>query len=303
MKVSAAAYNRLLDRVGRIWPVHFFYRRGGAALPAHPWAPQPGFDEEGRFGIRLVPGLVNGVPAHVKIPYGRASSLAQKRIERERGSQPEDDEIVRVSLDEGPFIAPAWRPVDPNDPTRILPPGMTAGGFKNIYATEVLVTTNRTASFGLATYRDVGSGVVEAEVNVAYRTVANPSFEVQCVENFQPLPYVFSPADVFFNRYQEPAAFQIKLATIYGAVPKEDSQVLSPAWDIQAAPDVYFNLAFHDRAIPPAAAATPIRFFTPLGLGLSNTAAAAYLASVNEATAAVLDFFAPRRTGGMFHAL
>lgn len=306
MKVSSASWNRLLARLNKIWPVRFEHRSRPIGWPVHPWAPQPGFDRLGRFGIRLVPGLVNGQPAYVNMAFRQAPPETQDRIKNLRKKQgqlqPESNEIIRVPLDEGPFIQPAWRPVDPFDPTRVLPANFRGlGGNKLIFATEVILVTRRTASFGLATYAETGGGAVEATVNVGYRVMSGAGFEVQCRENFAPPDYQLNPADIFFNRYQEPAETQVKIGTIFGAVEPGYGNVLSQRWQIAGQPDLYHNLAYHDRGIPPSIQTAPLRFVTPLGLGLAN--APAYLAANNQTTADALSFFAPRRTGGLFHAV
>ena len=305
MSVSAAVYNQLVDLAGRPYPVRFVYQPREGSQARHAWRVSLKLDEQGRPGLCVAPGMVNGQFAHIDMPFRKTSSRTQRRLEREAEEAgtpaPAGDEPVRVPLDEEPFLAPRWRPIQPQEPTKVLPritaAQLNAGG---IVATEVILTTNRTAAFAVTESVDQGDGTVLTSVNVGYRVVSGSGFEVQCVENFLPPKDEFSAADIFFNRYREPTVGQVKIATIFAAVPPGQPQ-LSTAWQIAAQPDVYDNLVYAESAIPPAVVPRPLTFITPLGLGLANTAAS--LAANNQASADALSFLAANRTRGLYYAV
>lgn len=306
MGVSAAAYNRLVDLASRLYPVRFVHQPLNPARGQHAWQVYRRTDELGRAGLCLTPGLVNGQFAYVNLPFRSASLRTQERLKREAAEaderMPEGADTVRVPLDEEPFLQPRWRPVDPSEPTKVLQrrtaAQLTAGG---IVATEVILTTNRTAAFAVTESVDQGDGTVLTSVNVGYRVVEGSGFEVQCVENFQPPKDEFSAADIFFNRYREPEVGQVKIATIYAAVPPGLGGELTDSWQIAAQPDVYHNLAYAESTLPPATVPRGLTFVTPLGLGLANTAAS--LTSNNQASADALSFLAANRTRGLYYAV
>ena len=73
MSVTSAAYNRLVDLAGRLYPVRFVHQPLDPASGTHPWQISLKSDENARIGLCLYPGLVNGLPAYINLPFRQVS--------------------------------------------------------------------------------------------------------------------------------------------------------------------------------------------------------------------------------------
>lgn len=307
MKVSLAAWNKILGIVATQWPKRFWLDERPYFTPDHPWSFSVGWNEVGKFGIRIKPGFVNGSPAYVRIPYRQASKKSQDRIQveyRELGLPlPSDDTVVDVYLIEDPLIPLFWRSVDPENPNETLPPILSAQGNNDarILATEIIISSVRSYTTVTVDYTQTDFGIV-ADLNVGYRIIDSPGYELQSRPNFEPAAYEFSGADVFFNRYAEPPAQEVKLLTLYAIRPKDDKSTdPQPTWKFGAEYDVHYNLAHVENVLPPTQAFRPLTFISPLGVGL--LAAPGLLAANNQASADALAFVSARRTSGFYYAV
>lgn len=303
MKVAVSAWKKICQMAARKFPIRVQAMEYPAPEATRPWMLSSAINERGVFGLRIRPGMVAGVPAYVDLMYREAPELTVLRIEDEvrsgkLRSKPKPTDLVQSFLHELPFIKPQWRQIDPNDPGRVLPPGVRTGS--NLFSTDVIVTTRRTASTTVVDFSvsDVGQ---TAEVNVKYQYFEPRGFELSCVPEFFPRKFELDPRDIFFNRFSDTPVHEVKISTLYAAGPQGGSPVPDAGYQYAEEPNVFYNLAFTEKTPPAQGVFKPISFFTPLAGGLAVRPD--LFANNNQVTSDSLSFINPRRTNALYHVV
>jgi hypothetical protein len=342
MFFSHRQHNAAAEKAVRLLPIRSSYAE--APGRPHPWQIRPQWVARsaepggGYWAGSFVPGLVNGQPPAIRMPFVDAPPAAFARVLKEREAakraKPKPDERVDVFLDEDAFLKFPWRAIGSD----AAPAGSATGNadtgsivasfepvpdfFKRrgvasanpnlvgavpetqryLRACDIVLNQPRV---GFANEITVGA-VVDGSI-----LAANPSFvtppdqqpRVTAVPKFvQATPPTLN--DFLVQRFTDAPLDQVLLATVYALSPAfVPDPVVTSAWTIFVRQHVHWNLSHAGQRIRPRTELPRITFFTPLAGGVANLIIAQVLAENNDFSQALLDMYQQTRLAGMFYAV
>jgi len=342
MFFSHRKHNEAVEKAHRFFPVRVDEQE--APGRAHPWQLRPQWVEKpkepgkGYWTVTPHPGLVNGIPAAVKMAFAEAPLLAQERIlaEAKEANRPRPGPETRVDVfvDEQASLRIQWRAIGSD----AAPEGAASG---NADTGEIRASFEPVPEFfkrlGVAdanpdllgpqaeTQRYLRAGdVVLNQPRLAFAnevTVgalvdgsiisANPTFAIPpdrqsrltATAKFVPIRDV-QRRDLLAMRFVDEPFDQALIATVYALSPPfpQDTQI-NGGWVIYIKYQVHWNLVHATPRIEERRELPRITFVTPLGLGLANLQIAEILSRNNDYSQAVLDLYQQNNLRGTFYAV
>lgn len=342
MFFSHRKHNEAVEKAHRFFPVRVDEQK--APGRAHPWQLRPQWVEkpkepgQGYWTVTPYPGLVNGIPAAVKMRYRDAPVMAKLRITAEQTSAKkpkiQDNAVVDVFVDEQASLRIPWRAIGSD----AAPEGAASG---NADTGEVRASFEPVPEFfkrlGVAdanpnllgpqaeTQRYLRAGdVVLNQPRLAFAnevTVgavvdgsiisANPTFAIPpdrqprltATAKYVPIRDA-QRRDLLAMRFVDEPFDQALIATVYALSPPfpQDTQI-NGGWAIYIKYQLHWNLVHATPRIEERRELPRITFVTPLGLGLANERIGEILSQNNDYSQAVLDLYQQNNLRGTFYAV
>lgn len=335
-------HNAAVQRADQLLP----WRTNVLPIPSrtHPWQVAPAWISKkstpagGYWAAAIEPGLVNGLPASVKIMFKDAPVEAQLRISADQTSAKKpkikDDQTVEVFLDERPQLPLNWRrigtgaagtPVEQDGELVIQqepvpeffkrlgvkdastnPLGYEATptqGVRYLAASDLVLNQPRVAVQSEVT---VGAAI-DGTITSVQPTYAVPPDRQPRIVSFSkfdpPPPPTLSPRDLFFAPFQELPLDQLHLSTIYALSPfNPSSEDINGNWTTYFQYKVHWNLVYASR-IAEAIRVQPLTLFTGLAAGIGDTLFNFILANNNDFSQAAANLITANNQGGRFHTV
>ena len=335
-------HNQAVDKAVRFFPVRVEEQE--APGRAHPWQLRPQWVEKpkepgkGYWTVTPYPGLVNGIPAAVKMAFAEAPLPAQERIlaEAEEANQPRPGPEVRVDvfLDEQASLKMQWRAIGSD----AAPEGTATGNadtgevrasfepvpkfFKRLgvadanpdllgeqaetqrylRACDVVLNQPRLAFANEVTVGAVVDGSIIS---------ANPTFAIPpdrqprltATPKYVPIRDV-QRRDLLAMRFIDEPFDQALIATVFALSPPfpQDTQI-NGGWAIYVRYQIHWNLVHATPRIEVRRELPRITFVTALGLGLANLQIGEILSQNNDYSQALLDLYQQTNLRGTFYAV
>jgi hypothetical protein len=342
MFYPARRHNQTAEAAAKLLPIRISAEKAGQR--PHPWQIRPQWVElkthpaGGYWTATVNPGLVNGQPAAMTMPFSRTPPAVQARLKAEAKSakkpQPSGEQRVKVFLDEQASVELRWRAIGAD----AAPEGSAAGNAdtgevrasfepvpeffrirgvadanpdllgpqaeteRYLRACDIVLTQPRVA---LANEVTVGA-VVDGSI-----LSANPTFLVP--EDEQPMvtaqakfvaPSPPTLESFLSQRFADLPFDQVLLATVYALSPSfPDDTLVRGGWSIFVRYYTHWNLAHAGQRIRPRQELPRITFVTPLAAGLLNLQIGEILSQNNDFSQAMLDLYQQTKLGGTFYAV
>jgi hypothetical protein len=301
------------------------------------WKARPG-PSQGHWVAVLEPGMVNGLPAAVKMVVRDLTDEQRERIRREAETagkaMPPEDAEVDVFLDEQAQLRLNWRRIGTGAAGNLtvvdgelqasfepVPVFFTNLGVKNaeanplgfertptegvryLVASDIVLNQLRVAAQSEVTVGAVVDGTITS-VQPTFVVPADRQPRVVSLSKFTPPPPpTLTGADLFFDPFQELPLDQLHLSTIYALSPwNPPSQDVDGNWTIFFQYNLHWNLA-HATRIAEAIRVQPLTLFTGLAAGIGDTLFNFILANNNDFAQAAAKLITANNQGGRFHAI
>lgn len=317
-------------------------------LPApgrtHPWQVRPVWIEKkasaagGDWVAVMEPGLVNGLPASVRMNVADLSEEQRTRVRQEAEKagrpMPPATSQVDVFLDEQPQLRLNWRrigtgaagTVTEQDGELVIrqepvpeffkrlgvkdastnPLGYETTptqGVRYLAASDLVLNQPRVAVQSEVT---VGAAVDGTIVSVQPTYLVPPDRQPKIVSFAKfdpPSPPTLTPQDLFFAPFQELPLDQLHLSTLYALSPWDPASAqIDGNWTIYFKYHVHWNLA-HASRIAEAIRVQPLTLFTGLAAGVGDTLFNFILSNNNDFAQAAANLITANNQGGRFHAV
>lgn len=334
-------HNELAEKAARLFPIRF--SRGEDTMPGHAWQASVTYRQQkqnaGFHLASLEPGLVNGIPAAIRMRFGDAPIAARARITAEQTSlkkpKIKDEELVDVFLDEQASVRLTWRRIGTGaTPTSVSGDG-NAGlslsfekvpdffkrlgvrdastnplnyealieNVRYLAACDLVLTQPRPVIFTQLTAEDVVAGT-QVTASPGYILPQDRQPRVVALSKYTPAAEEpISPRDAIYRQFTDPPLDQVHLSTVYAlSPPNSSSEAVDGSWQIFVKYNLHWNLAHASRVqtfSPPA----PITLFTGLAAGLGDTLFNWILSNNNDWTAALANLLSANRAYGKFIAI
>ena len=343
MKYEAKWWRKLLQKVEQYLPRKFDYT--GAATRGHPWQIRPVWhkDKKAKYGEWrgiVTAGLVNAIPAYVKMRYEEAPAEARERIRlaavADKKPEPKPTDLVKIYLDEQAELKFNWRAIGSDGSPDSISGDANSGGITGVFekvpdffkrlgvananpnllaekaetqrllkACDIVLNQPRTSLTNNVT---ISAATVEStlvSVNPGFVVPADREPFVSAVAKFVALslPTIF--ADLFFNRFIDTAQDEFHLSTAYllsPALPLLDPNDLA-GWQVYLKYNCHHNLVHATQQIENRKEFEPIRLVVPLAGGVAQPIIDYLLAENNFFAQAALDFYQQRKLNGKFYAI
>jgi hypothetical protein len=342
MFFPARRHNELAARAAGMYPIRVAEEQ--APGRAHPWQIRPQWVElkthpaGGYWTATVNPGLVNGQPAAITMPFSHTPPAVQERLKAEaraaKKPQPSGKQPVKVFLDEQASVELRWRAIgadaapegsatgnaDTGEVRASFEPvpeffrirgvadanpdllGPQAETERYLRACDIVLTQPRVA---LANEVTVGA-VVDGSILSANPTFLVPEDEQPMVtaqaKFVAPLPPTLE--SFLSQRFADLPFDQVLLATVYALSPAfPDDTLVRGGWNIFVRYYTHWNLAHAGQRIRPRQELPRITFVTPLAAGLLNLQIGEILSQNNDFSQAMLDLFQQTKLGGIFYAV
>lgn len=342
MFFSHRKHNEAVEKAHRFFPVRVDEQE--APGRAHPWQLRPQWVEkpkepgQGYWTVTPDPGLVNGIPAAVKMRFAEAPLPAQERIlaEAKEANRPRPGPETRVDVfvDEQASLRIQWRAIGSD----AAPEGAASGNadtgevrasfepvpefFKRLGVADAnpdllgpQAETQRYLRGGdvvlnqprLAFANEVTVGqVVDGSIISASPTFAIPADRqprLTATAKYVPIRDV-QRRDLLAMRFVDEPFDQALIATVYALSPPfpQDTQI-NGGWAIYIKYQLHWNLVHATPRIEERRELPRITFVTPLGLGLANERIGEILSQNNDYSQAVLDLYQQNNLRGTFYAV
>jgi hypothetical protein len=130
----------------------------------------------------------------------------------------------------------------------------------------------------------------------------NPYLQINAKFNPPPVP---DSAMALLEGMTDPEYDLIKVATIYFLSPEgtEPGAELDSTWEPFVQYDIFWNLAHSPQSLPDPTPIDPLRFITPLGLGIANLPIAMILSPYNDMLNRAIQILKSRNLAGRFWSL
>ena len=309
----------------------------------HPWQISPAWRArsdpgQGHWVAVLEPGMVNGLPAAVKMVVRDLTEDQRERVKLEAEAagklMPAEDAQVDVFLDERAELRLNWRRIGTGATGNLtvvdgelqasfepVPVFFTDLGVKNaeanplgfertptegvryLVASDIVLNQPRVAAQSEV---KVGAAVDGTIVSVQPTFLVPPDRQPRVVSFSKftpPPPPTLTPADLFFAPFQELPLDQLHLSTIYALSPWDPpSPEVDGNWSIFLKYNLHWNLA-HASRIAEAIRVQPLTLFTGLAAGIGDTLFNFILANNNDFAQAAANLITANNQGGRFHAV
>lgn len=342
MFFPARRHNELAARAGAMYPIRVAEEQ--APGRAHPWQIRPQWVEQpthpagGYWTATVNPGLVNGQPAAITMPFSRTPPAVQERLKAEakaaKKPQPSGEQPVKVFLDEQASVELRWRAIGAD----AAPEGSAAGNAdtgevrasfepvpeffrirgvadananllgpqaeteRYLRACDIVLNQPRVS---FATEITVGA-VVDGSILSANPTFLVPKDEqprIIAIPKFV-LPNTPTINDFLIQRFADLPFDQVLLATVYALSPSfPDDTLVRGGWSIFVRYFTHWNLAHATQRVRPRQELPRITFVTPLAAGLLNLQIGEILSQNNDFSQALLDMYQQTKLGGIFYAV
>jgi hypothetical protein len=288
----------------------------------------------------ITPGVVNGVPAFIKMPYGNATFEARERIRLDavtnKKPTPKDGDIVKIYLDEDAELKMSFRSIgsdgSPDSISGDADSGSVTGVFEKVpdffkrlgvadantnllgqpaetqrllKACDVVLNQPRV---GLTNNVSISAAIVDTtlvSINPGFFVPPDREASVTSTPKFIALEPALIFADLLFERFIDTATDQLHLSTFYLLSPQ--LPLLDPSnlesWQPYIKYNCHHNLIHATQQIERRAEFVPLRLVVPLAAGLAQPIIDYILAENNFFAQAALDFYQQRKLNGKFIAV
>ena len=344
MKYEAKWWRKLLQKVEQYLPRKFDYT--GAASRGHPWQIRPVWhkDKKAKYGEWrgiVTAGLVNAIPAYVRMRYEEAPTEARERIRlaavADKKPEPKPSDRVKIYLDEQAELKFNWRKVGSDASPDSVSGNANSGGITGVFekvpeffkrmgvadanpkildapaetqrlllACDIVLNQPRA---GLVNTADISAAAIDTTL-----VSINPSFVLPT--DIEPsvgaLPKYVSPTastakfeDLIFGRFLDTPIDQLHLSTAYLLSPV--LPLLNPTdlagWQVYFKYNCHHNLVHATQQIEKRTEFVPLTLIIPLAGGLAQPVINYILAENNFFAQAALDFYQQRKLNGKFYAI
>lgn len=335
-------HNAAVQRAAQLlpWQTHVLPVPGRT----HPWQVRPVWIEKkaapggGYWTALIEPGLVNGLPAAVRMNVADLSEQQRTRVRQEAEKagrpMPPATSQVDVFLDEQPQLRLNWRRIGTGaagtaaevngelviqqepvpeffkrlgvQEASTSPLGYEATptqGVRYLAASDLVLNQPRVAVQSEVTV----SAAVDGTITSVQPTYAVPPDRQAMVVSFAkfdpPPPPTLTPQDLFFAPFQELPLDQLHLSTVYALSPwNPPGKDIDGNWTIYFKYNLHWNLA-HASRIAEAITVAPLTLFTGLAAGLGDTLFNFILSNNNDFAQAAANLITANNQGGRFHTV
>lgn len=331
-------HNTAVRAADRVFP--FTLSSEASRMPDHAWGLSVIYikqkTENGHFWARITPGMVNGLPAAIKMEYKNAPLDAVTRIKEKLAKQGKtklrDTDMVDVYLDESASLKLMWRRIGlgaaptntdydkdgklvsiyekipdffkrlgVNDAQSNMRPENT--NFRYLAACDLvlnqprpIISTELTAEAGIVGTFVTASPDYIVPIDVQPRVVAMPKFKA-------PTEEPISPRDALYRQFTDPPADLAHLSTVYALSPLNPStEEINESWQIFVKYNIHWNLA-HASRVQTFKPPSRITLFTGLVAGLGDFLFNYILSNNNDWAAALSNLMMSSRAYGKFYAV
>lgn len=317
-------------------------------LPApgrtHPWQVRPVWNAKkttpagGYWTAVMEPGLVNGLPAAVRMNVADLSGPQRTRVRQEAEkagrTMPPDTAQVDVFLDEQPQLRLNWRRIGTGAAGTVTEQGgelvirqepvpeffkrlgvqdastnplgyeaTPTQGVRYLAATDLVLNQPRVAVQSEVTVGAAVDGTITS-VQPTYAIPADRQPRVVSFSKFDPpASPALTPQDLFFAPFQELPLDQLHLSTLYALSPwNSPGEDIDGNWTIYFKYNLHWNLA-HASRIAEAITVPPLTLFTGLAAGIGDALYNFILANNNDFAQAAANLITANNQGGRFHAV
>lgn len=345
MKYEAKLWTKLLRKVEQYLPVRFSYTPPDTG--SHPWKIQPVWQKAkdkkkyGHWRGIITPGLVNGIPAFIKMIYKEAPFEAQERIRldaiKNKKPPPEDTDVVKVYLDEDAEIKFVLRKIGSDATPDSVSGNANTGGITGVFekvpeffkrlgvrdanpkiggevpdvtrllrACDVSLNQPRVGMINTATISAAAIDTTLVSINPAFTipTEKEPSVTASTkYVTFDPPNFNFS--DLIFQRFIDTPIDRFHLSTFYllsPELPLLNTDDLEN-WQPYIKYNCHYNLVHATQQIERREEFVPLTLTIPLAGGLAQPVINYILAENNFFAQAALDFYQQRKLNGRFYVI
>lgn len=306
MRITAEGYNRQIRKLEKYFPRVTSDLTDDDTGFSHPWQVTM-INNPTKLTPKFLPGLVNGYPPYIDLPFTEAPLVAQQRIKEaaRNGGEPLDkNKSYRVYIDETPSVPLLWRDFDPKGDD-VRPPRFGPAPSTDIQATDIIVQTLRTTIAAGVTKTETTDG---ATVDVDIKFIQNPgyAFKLLSVAKFVPPQSFLSSADIVAGRFFDNPFESVKICRIYALRPKNS---LAPrpdiTWSFATSYSAYWNILFFAPFTPVQDILNRLSFTSPLGGGALQAAVflGQLFAANNDFSQAMVDFINKNKLSGRWIAI
>lgn len=290
MKYPAKFWASLLQKIEQCLPVRFDYTP--ASSRPHPWQLSPFWykaKDKAEWRATVLPGVVNGLPAYISMPFKEAPEIAQERIRKENEAKnlPTDKKaFVNVYLDEEAKIslnrfvnitsgAPDFfKRLGVTDPVANRAGDLESTATRLLKSCDIVLTQPRPSLTNRVDFGRFGSGVQITSSPGLFVPTNREPFLVSTsrfVDKKEPPSF----RSVFFNTFVDTGRDEVHLSRFYllsPTLPILDPDDLSN-WQPYVEYRCHYNLVHATQQIPKAKSnyEKPIVFQTALAFGLADT--------------------------------
>lgn len=342
MFFSNQHHNAAVQRAAQLLPWQIDFQP--APERSHPWKVRPVWNQKkttpagGYWTAVVEPGLVNGLPAAVRLPVGELNEDQRERVRAEARAEnrpmPPDTARVDIYLDEDPQLRLNWRRIGTGatgtateqDGELVVqqepvpeffkrlgvreantnPLGFEATptqGVRYLVASDLVLSQPRVAVQSEVKVGAVVDGNVTS-VQPAYVVPPDRQPRVESFGKFTPAPPpTLTPRDLFFAPFQELSVDQLHLSTVYALSPWDPpTDDVDGNWAIYFKYNLHWNVA-HASRIAEAVRVPPLTLFTGLAAGIGDTLFNFILATQNDFAQAAANLITANNQTGRFHAV
>ena len=344
MKYESKWWAKLLHKVEQYLPRKFSYT--GASSRPHPWQIRPVWHvnknkKYGEWRGIVTAGLVNAIPAYVKMIYEEAPAEARERIRlanlANKKPEPKPTDLVKIYLDEQAELKFNWRKVGSDASPDSVSGDAGSGGITGVFEKvpdffkrlgvadanpKILDTPAETQRLllacdivlnqprvGLVNTADISAAAIDTTL-----VSINPSFVLPT--DIEPylgaLSKYVSPTastakfeDLIFGRFLDTPTDQFHLSTAYllsPQLPLLNKDDLA-GWQCYFKYNCHHNLVHATQQIEKRTEFVPLTLIIPLAGGLAQPVISYILAEANFFAQAALDFYQQRKLNGKFYAI
>jgi hypothetical protein len=322
MKYPAKFWTSLLRKVEQCLPVRFDYTPSSARQ--HPWQLSPSWHENGdksEWRATVLPGLVNGLPAYISMPFNEAPPSAQARIEKENSEKNLDTDknaFVNVYLDEDAKIslnrfvnissgAPDFfKRLGVTDPVANRAGDLESTATRLLKSCDVVLVQPRPSLTNRVDYGLFGSGVQITSTPGLFVPTNREPFVISTplfIEKEEPPSF----RSVFFNTFVDKGRDELHLSRFYLLSPQ--LPILKPDdlsnWQPFTKYNCHHNLVHATQQIAKAKTnyEKPITIQTGLAFGLADLIYNNLLTGGLNVANDVLSYLNQRDLAGKFYAV
>jgi hypothetical protein len=320
MKYPAKFWTSLLRKVEQYLPVRFDYTPSSARQ--HPWQLSPYWYKNGdksEWRATVLPGLVNGLPAYISMPFKEAPPSAQARIEKENSEKNLDTDknaLINVYLDEDAKIslnrfvdisssAPDFfKRLGATDPVANRAGDLESTATRLLKSCDIVLTQPRPSLTNRVDYGLFGSGVQITSAPGLFVPRNREPFLISTsrfVEKKEPPSF----RSVFFNTFVDTGRDEVHLSRFYllsPTLPLLDPDDLS-IWQPYVEYKCHYNLVHATQQIPKAKSnyEKPLTIQTGLLGGLADSIFNNLLTGGLNVANDVLSYLNQRDLSGKFY--